>query len=159
MTRIHSYLIPALVILVLCGPAYAGSDDNSDFSLRCPAMRMVTVEPDSLSFESDMGQFVAGWTEPKEITAWVSANVPWVLSIKGSQESWEGPYPKPVSDISWSYGPGAYVPLSTSSATVVAGELTNRQPYPINIKVKLDLSKDFPGDYHYYNIVVELSEP
>ena len=159
MTRIHNYLIPALVILLLCSPTYAKSDDDSDFSLRCPAMHMVTVEPDSLSFQPDMAALAAGWTETKQLTAWVSANVPWKLTIKGSVASWAGPYPKPVSDIYWSYGPGAYVPLTTSSATVATGGLANRQPYPINIKVKMDLSKDLPGDYQYYYIVVELSTP
>jgi len=160
MTRIHNLLIPAIIILLLCCPAaYAGEDDDSDLSMRVPDVRLVNVEPGSINFAPDMTDMINGWTKTEEITAVVSANTNWVLTIKGSEEYWEGPWQKPVSDIYWNLAGGEYQPLTTQSTEVASGGKCNGSGYPIHMKVELDLSQDAPGEYYYYVIIFELTSP
>jgi hypothetical protein len=160
MAQIKKLLLPVIIILLLLCPAsYADREDESDFSMRCPEVRYLTLEPDSLDFESSMANMVEGWTSTKVLTARVFANVQWVMKIKGTSGTWEGPYAKPISDIYWSYGTGTPVPLTTDSATVVSGGCCFNEPFPIDIKVKLDMTRDVPGDYYYTYILVELSAP
>ena len=153
-------LMAGVVILLLCCTAVsAAPKDESDFSMGVPEVRLVNVEPGSIHFDPDIGEMLDGWTHVKDITAVVSANANWVLTIKGSEEYWEGPYDKPVSDIYWNLAGGEYKPLSTQSTPVVSGGLSKRCGYPVHIKIKLDLSKDQPGDYNYYYIIFELTAP
>lgn len=152
-------LLPVFILLVCCPAVYAAEDDDSDMSMRVPDVRLLDVEPNSINFEPDLNNMVNGWTEAKLITAVVSANAGWLLTIKGSSDYWEGPYQKPISDIYWNLADGEFLPLSTQSTEVVSGGLSNQSGYPINIKVKLDISRDLPGDYYYYSVIIELIAP
>jgi hypothetical protein len=160
-TAILIQSIIAVAIVLLWSPAArSGPEDDSDFSVSVPGVRLLTLERDSIRFEADILQIVDGWTNEEMLVARVSANVDWVLTVRGSEELWEGPWQKPVSDIYWSYGGGEYRPLSsTESAQVVAGGLSKEAGYPIELKVKLDLEKDVPGEYYYSYLVVELTAP
>jgi hypothetical protein len=156
----HNHLIPAVIVLLLCcAAAYATQEGDSDLSMQVPDVYLLDVEPGSIDFQPDLGNVLEGWTEAKEVTAIVSANADWVLMIKGNQEFWEGPYQKPVSDIYWNLAGGDFQPLSTQSVLVVSGGLSDAVGYPIHIKVKLDITKDIPGNYHFYYVVIELMAP
>jgi hypothetical protein len=161
MAQIKKLLLPAIIILLLWSPAArSGPEDDSDLSMSVPGVRLLTLERDTISFEPGILEMVDGWSNEEVLTARVSANVDWVLTIKGSEALWEAPWDKPVSDIYWSYGGGEYVPLSsTQSAQVVAGGLSKEAAYPIKLKVMLDLEKDVPGKYYYSYLVVELTAP
>jgi len=160
MSRTRDYLIPAIIVLLLCcAAAYAKQEGDSDLSMQVPDVYLLDVEPGSIDFQPDLGNVLEGWTEAREVTAIVSANADWVLKIRGSQEFWEAPYQKPVSDIYWNLAVGDFQPLSTQFAPVVSGGLADASEYPIHIKVKLDISKEIPGDYHYYYVVIGLMTP
>jgi len=160
MTRIIEKILLALFILLVFSPAaYATADDDSDMSMRVPDVRLVNVDVGTISFEPDINDFIDGWTQKKTITAVVSANTNWVLTIRGSEEYWEGPWEKPVTDIYWALAGGEYQPLTTTATPVAAGGLSNRSGYPVHIKVKLDTSMDAPGEYYYYVIMFELASP
>jgi hypothetical protein len=154
-----SILVAVFILLVCSVAANAEAEDDSDVSMRIPDVRLVEVNPGYLEYYPSLNDMTNGWTETKQVTAVVSANADWVLTIKGSSESWEGPYAKPISDIYWNYGGGDYVPLSTQGAMIAVGGLSNGTGYDVSFRIKLDLSRDLPGDYHYYYVVFEMLEP
>jgi hypothetical protein len=149
----------AAVFFLVCTAAWASPEDESDFFMTCPGVRMLTLDPDTLNFQPGLDQILAGWTQDDVIVAKASANVTWVLTIRGSAEAWEGPWDKPVSDIWWKYDGGQYQPLSTSVTEIVSGGPVNQHAYPVHFKVKLDIEKDVPGDYYYSYIIFELASP
>jgi len=154
------YIFTALVILLACSPAvFAQADDDSNLSMQVPDVRLIKVEPAYLEFGPSMADMVNGWTETQQVTAYVSANADWMLMIKGASEVWEGPYQKPVSDIYWSLAGRDSNPLSTESSMIISGGLCRDSEYPINIQIMLDVSRDLPGNYHYYNVIFEMVEP
>jgi hypothetical protein len=160
MTRLFTLILATLIIMLFCCPiSFAAQDDDSDMHMRIPEVRLVNVDPNSIDFEPDLTDMVDGWTKIQEVTATVSANTNWVLMVQGSSDFWEGPYQKPISDIWWNLAGGEYSSLTTSSVPVVSSGKCNRSGYPIHIKIALDLAKDEPGEYHYYNIVFTLTAP
>lgn len=155
-----SFILAAAFILLACCPAVnAQENDGSDMSMRIPDVRLIEVDPDYIEFDPSLNDMVNGWTETKTITATVSANADWVLTIKGGSETWEGPYMKPVSDIFWNLAGGDYMALATQASLITAGGLSNGTGFDISFRIQLDLSRDLPGDYHYYDVIFELQEP
>jgi len=152
-------LVAAFFLLVWCPAVNAEADDGSDMSMRIPDVRLIEVDPDYIEFDPSLNDMVSGWTETRTITATVSANADWVLTIKGGSETWDGPYMKPVSDIYWNLAGGDYVALGTQNSMITAGGLSNGTGYDISFRIQLDLSRDLPGDYHYYDVIFELLEP
>jgi hypothetical protein len=165
-------IIIAIAVMLLCIPAaYADREDDSDFTMSVPGIRSLTIEPDSLRFEPDLNQMERGYTNQELVTARVSSNVSWVLTIRGSVEVWEGPWQKPVGDICWKYGAegavsvateaggAGYRSLTTQQAVVVSGGPCNQRTYPIHIRINLDMEKDKPGEYYYAYVVFELTTP
>lgn len=116
------HLIIAVAVLIICSPAaYADPEDESNTSITITGVRSLTLEQDSLHYEPNISQMLNGWTQQQVLIARVSANVNWALNIRGSDEYWEGPWDKPVSDIYWKYGGGGYEPLWTQPAEVASG--------------------------------------
>ena len=159
VAKLKQLIIAIVILLVFCPSAYADPVDDSGFGMSVPGVRSLTLEQDNLQFEPDILQFLDGWTHQEVLIARVNANVDWVLTIRGSDELWEGPWEKPVTDIYWKYGGGEYASLDTQSAYVASGGPTNQQAYPIHFKIKLDLEWDVPGEYYYEYVIFELSAP
>ena len=159
VTILKNLIIAVVMLLVLCPAAHAESEDDSGFSMGVPGVRSLTLEDNNIQFEPDTLQMLDGWTHQEVLIARVNANVDWVLTVRGSDEYWEGPWQKPVSDIYWKYGGLDYESMSTQNATVASGGPCNQNTYPIHFKVMLDLESDVPGDYYYEYVVFELSAP
>jgi hypothetical protein len=169
-TTILTRLILAAAVLIICSPAaYADPEDESDASISVPGIRSLTLEQNSLHYEPNINQMLEGWTEQQVLITRVSANVNWVLNIRGSDEFWEGPWDKPVGDLYWKYGGGSgssvsrsdagYQPLGTQPTEVASGGPCNQRTFPIHFRVKLDLETDVPGEYYYTYVVIELTMP
>ena len=158
-TVIKQLIISFVILLLLCPAAHAVPEDDSGFGMDVPGVRSLTLDDESLYMEPGIIEMLDGFTDPEVITASVCANVTWVLTIRGSDELWDGPWDKPITDIYWNYNGGDYVPLGMDSAYIVSGGPCNQVEYPINFKVKLDMEYDLPGEYYYEYIVFELSAP
>ena len=157
---VRVFLIAAAMWLMLHPyPLRAESNDQSNFSMTVPEVRSVTAGSAMMVFTPDLTQILNGETTPQNLDTTVSTNVDWVLTIRGSQSNWTGPWSKPVGDIFWKYGAGDYTALTTLSADVTSGEAVDGGSYPISIKIALDLVADEPGEYSYQYIVIELTAP
>ena len=156
---LKNLIIAVVILLVFCPAAHAEPEDDSVFSMGVPGVRSLTLEQDNIQFAPDTLQMLDGWTHHEVLIARVNANVGWVLTVRGSEELWDGPWQKPVSDICWSYGGADYESLRMQSAYVASGGPCNQQTYPIYFKIMLDLVSDIPGEYYYAYIVFELSAP
>ncbi len=158
--RILTWIAAACLFFIFAVPAvHADSEDVSGLTVSIGEVRTITLESGSFNFSPDINELLDGRTEHQSWDAIVSANVGWVLTIRGAEDTWDGPWDKPVSDILWEYDGGGYMPLDTEPQIVCSGGPSNREPYPIGITVQLDFEKDIPGDYHYGYIVLELSAP
>lgn len=148
-----------VILFAFCPAVLADPVDDSGFSMGVPGIRSLTLDQNNIHFEPDIRQMVDGWTHQEVLIARVNANVDWVLTVRGSDDLWDGPWEKPVTDIYWKYGGGEYASLDMQSMYVASGGPTNHQAYPIHFKVKLDLALDVPGDYYYEYVIFELSSP
>ena len=157
--KLKQLIIAVVILLVFCPSVHAEPEDESGFGMSVPGVRMLTLEQENIEFDPDILQFLDGWTHQEVLIARVNANVTWVLTVRGSDDLWEGPWDKPVTDIYWKYGGGEYASLGMQSAYVASGGPCNQLTYPIHFKVKLDLAFDVPGDYHYEVVIFELSSP
>lgn len=151
--------IASAVFLLLASAVPAASEDNSGFTISIPAVRYLDLENQSINFVPEPQMFLTGWSEELQAMAKVSSNVDWVLTIKGTEGFWEGPWSKPVSDIVWKYGAGEFNSLSMEPVEISSGGPASGQEYPVDFKIKLDLANDLPGDYVYTYVIFELSAP
>lgn len=156
---IKTILLIMAVFLMLVLPAYGGTDDGSGFTMSVTGIRYLTLENGSVAFTPEPEQMINGWTTEEQSVVWVSANVPWVLTIRGSEDYWEGPWAKPVSDIYWRYGTSEFIPLGTTSETIAIDGPVSSEQFLIDLKIKLDMENDLPGDYTYSYVVFEISAP
>ena len=160
MNLLFFRLIAATAILIFFAmPSSAEPEDDSDFSMRITDVRMLTLDRNTVSFEPGITEILEGWSKHELVNTHVSANVPWVYTINGTKETWEGPWEKPVTDIYWKYGGMEYASLTISPAIVATGGPCNNQAYPIHFKIKLDIGQDIPGEYFYSYILFELTAP
>ena len=159
MKILKHILTPILIFLLAVPWAWADVEDESDTSMTVPGVRSLTLDQQSLHFEPTIEEMINGWTQQKPIIARVSANVGWVLTVRGSSELWEAPWSKPVTDLYWKYDGGEYAPLTTDVVEIVSGGPCNQHTFPVHFMVKLDLEKDVPGEYYYNYIVFELAAP
>lgn len=151
-------LTAALCVLHVA-PALAAPEDDSDFYMSVPGVRTLKLDRTSLQFTPGAMELESGWTQQKVIVAHISANVDWALRISGTMEAWEGPWDKPVGDIHWKCGGGGFTALTTTEAVAAEGGPSNQQAFPLHFKVKLDWTKDIPGEYTYSYILLEVTEP
>ena len=143
----------------LAAGARAAPEDEGDFSMSVPGVRMLTLDRRSLEFSPGGPELEAGYSEHKVIVASVSANAGWVLVISGTSAHWQGPWAKPVGDIEWRYGGGQYAGLSEQEVSVVSGGAQNGRAYPVHFRVKLDWESDAPGEYRYEFVMFQLTTP
>lgn len=156
---------PALWLLclgaffLLCTAANADEAAESDYSMEVIAVRLLTLDRESLQFFPKAREMIDGFTHQQVLHVEVSANVGWVLTVSGTAGNWRGPWDKPVEDVYWKYGEGGYTALSTSPAEVSSAGPANQRTLPIHIKIKLDIEEDVPGQYFYEYVIFELVEP
>ena len=146
-------------LLVLTEAARADRECESGFSITISEVRSLNLDSESTYLTPYATAVLTGWTEQCTLDVNVSANVDWVLRIRGTNPIWEGPWPKPVGDICFAYGGSEYVPLDTTPIEVCRGGPADRETYPINFMITLDPLRDIPGEYYYNHIVLELEAP
>ena len=157
---ILSLILTAITFSLLSAlPAHAGPEDDSGFSMSVTGIRYLYLENETLEFTPDAEQMLDGWTTTEQSVVWVSANVPWLLTIRGTEEYWEGSWLKPLSDIYWKFGNAEYIPLSTEPENITLDGPINAGQFPIDIRIKLDMETDLPGNYTYTYLLFELSAP
>lgn len=154
-----AFLAAFMLVSVSGFIAYAAPEDEGDFSMSVPGVRMLTLDRRSLEFSPGGPEFEAGFSEHKVVVASVSANAEWLLVISGTSETWQGPWAKPVGDIQWRYGGGQYAALSRNEASVVSGGAQNQRSYPVHFRIKLGWENDVPGDYRYEFVLFQLTTP
>lgn len=167
MRHLSSRHTAAFAQLVLAGffllavplPSLAVRESESDFSIVISEVRSLTLDAESIYLDPAASELIAGWTEERSWNATVCANVDWVLSIRGTDPTWEGPWPKPVGDIYWSYDGSEFVPLDTLPVEVCVDGPVDHKSYPITFRIALDPLEDVPGEYRYGYIVLELTAP
>lgn len=152
-------LILGATFLLLAAVAHADTVDESGVSIIISEVRSLVLDSESVSLAPGVTELLAGWTEERYWNATVSSNADWVLTIRGTEATWEGPWPKPVGDIWWENGGGEYVPLDTEPVEVCRGGPADHEAYSIHCRIALDPERDIPGDYFYANIVFELTTP
>ena len=151
--------LACVVLLALATPIYAAEDSQSGFTIIVSEVRSITIDSSSADFSPGAMELISGWTRESSSNLIISSNTEWVLSIRGTSPTWDGPWLKPVGDIFWSYNGGKYVPLSVDSTEILHGGAADHRPYALNFKVHLDPLKDIPGEYRYQSIVLELTSP
>ncbi len=154
--------ITLLMALLLCQPVTilrADTEESSSFSFIIPEIRMLSLETGTSVCLADTNALLTGWTEVQTWDIVVSSNVDWVLTVRGTQSAWEGPWPKPVSDIWWACDSGDFVPLDTAPLEGCSGGPSDHESHPVHFRIAMDMLQDIPGDYFYGYIVFELAAP
>ncbi len=149
----------ALCVSISGNAAFAAPDDEGDFSMSVPGVRMLTLDRRSLEFSPGGPELEAGFSEHKVVVASISANAEWMLVVSGSAAAWQGPWAKPVEDIQWRYGGGQYASLTMNEASVVSGGAQSKRSYPVHFRIKLDWENDVPGEYRYEYVMFQLTTP
>lgn len=153
------FLIGNSILLFFLPAAHADPTEGSSLTISIGEVRTISLESGSIYLSPNINELLEGRIEPQTWDAIVSSNVDWVLTIRGTEDTWDGPWQKPVGDILWSYEGGDFTPLDMEPQVVWSGGPSNREHYPINFTVELDFINDVPGEYHYGYIVLELSAP
>ncbi len=155
-----SCVLTGYVILMFFLPAaHADPTDVGGLTISIGEVRAISLNSTSILLSPNMNELLDGRIEQQSWDALVSSNVDWVLTIRGSEEIWDGPWQKPISDILWNYEGSEFTPLDIEPQVVCAGGPSNREHYEINFTVELDFVTDIPGEYHYGYIILELSAP
>ena len=152
-------LIALLLILLVCPEAAAQSDDQSRFAIPVGEVRVLELDTEITFFAPGVAEVLAGRTTEQTWNMVVSSNTDWVLTIRGTDEYWDGPWQKPVSDIMYRYGTSDFIPLSTEPTVVSSGDRADHVTYPVDFSISLNMLKDIPGDYFYGYVVFELASP
>lgn len=152
-------ILTTAFLLVFTEAAHADMVYESGFSITISEVRSLTLDSDTVNLTPDATSVLTGWMEEQtwEVNVW--ANVDWVLRIRGTSSTWEGPWPKPVGDIYCAYAGSEYVPLDTAPVEIYRGGPADHESYPINFRIALDPLLDIPGEYYYSYIVLELESP
>ncbi len=161
--KARSFIIILITVflstLVITSPVSADSEDITGFTMTVTEVRSLEISASSAFFVPGVRELLDGESSPQTWVASVSANVDWVLTIRGAESFWEGPWDKPVSDILWEYDGSGWLALSTEPVEIRSGGPSNQEAYPISVKVNLDIEQDIPGEYYYGYVVLELSSP
>jgi len=152
-------IVATIFLLLLTRSAFAVPDDQSGFSIIIEDVRTLSLDSEITYFAPDVMQILSGWTGEQVWTTTINANVDWVLTIRGTEAFWDGPWQKPVGDIWWEYNGGGFVPLDTEPAEVCSAGPSDHQVHQIRFRLAVDLLKDIPGDYYYGYLVLELAAP
>jgi len=152
-------LLAILFVLIFNLPAHADTIYDTGFTIVVSEVRSLTLDAENAALTPGGFELISGWTQEQTWDIDVSANCDWVLQIRGTDPTWDGPWPKPVGDIFFSCNGTDYMPLATTPSEVVYGGPSNRESYPVNFKVALDPLLDIPGEYFYGYIVFELETP
>lgn len=153
------FIIASTFLLVFTDSAYADSEFESSFSFIITEVRSLTLDSEGSVITPDATAVLTGWTEEHAWEVTIHANIEWVLSIRGTDGVWEGPWPKPVGDIYVACDGGEYVPLDIEPVEVCMGGPVDNELYPIRFRIAFDPLKDIPGDYYYNYIVFEIESP
>lgn len=141
-------------------PALADDDERSEpeFRMDIDSVMFVHLDRNELEFNPTANDLINGRTTPEQLTATVSSNTDWVLSIAGSATKWDGPWDKPVGDILWRIaGSENYTPLATSAAEVERGAPVKEYGVSLDFAVALDMARDLAGTYRYESVVFQVS--
>lgn len=152
-------LIALLIVLLLCPKSIAQSDDQSRFVIPVGEVRVLELDTEITFFAPGVAEVLAGRTAEQTWNMVVSSNTDWILTIRGSDEYWDGPWQKPVSDILWRHEMADFIPLSTEPAVVSSGGMADHVAYPIEFSISLNMLNDIPGDYFYGYVVFEFASP
>jgi hypothetical protein len=149
----------ALLLLLFASAALAEPEQDSGFTMSVQEVRMLTIDRQSILLNPDIHEIINGMAEPEKLSMAVSANVAWVLTVRGTDPYWNGPWEKPVTDILWRVGQDEFKPLTTDPVEVMSGNPTTQKIFDIDLTSMLSMEKDVPGDYSYAYIVFELTPP
>ncbi len=146
--------------LAASAPVWADDDERGEpqFQMDIDSVMFVHLDRDELEFTPDANDLLSGRTPPEQLTAQVSSNTDWVLSIAGSMAAWDGPWAKPVGDILWRRaGEGSYTPLATAAAEVQRGAPVKEFDVCLDFAIALDMAHDLAGTYRYESVVFQVS--
>jgi hypothetical protein len=149
----------SIAFLASANISFANQENDANLSAIIPELQSLSINSNLEFFTPGSAELITGVSRVNLIEVTVSSNTDWVLCIRGSDETWEGPWAKPLSDISWSFDGGEFIPLKTTLADVCMGGSADHQLCPISFKIILDPLKDIPGEYRYPSIIFELSAP
>lgn len=152
-------ILTTAFLLVFTEAAHADIVYESGFSITITEVRSLTLDSDNALLNPGATAVLSGWMTEKTWDVNICANVDWVLKIRGTSSTWEGPWPKPVGDIYCAYAGSEYMPLDTAPIEIYRGGPADHESYPINFRIALDPLLDIPGDYYYSYIVFELESP
>ena len=146
------------LLLAAAAPALADdSEDRPEFSMDIDPVMFVQLDRENLDFNPGVNELIAGQSAAQQLTARVTANTDWVLTIAGSAELWDGPWAKPVGDILWRCGSGEFSSLTLSGVEIGSGGPAREQAVGIDFRIRLDVTKDTPGSYRYEYIVFQVA--
>jgi hypothetical protein len=155
-----AHLLIALLLSLLFSPAAAAQSDNeSRFAIPIGEVRVLELDTEITYFTPGVAEVLAGRTGEQMWNMVVSANTEWLLTIRGTDEYWDGPWEKPVGDILWRYDMPEFVPLTTEPVVVSSGGPADHVVYPIEFSISLNMLNDIPGEYFYGYVVFELASP
>lgn len=152
--------IAALLLLLFLSPqAAAQSDGDSHFSMPVPEIRVLELDTELTFIAPGVAEVLAGRTTEQTWNTVVSSNTDWVLTIRGTEEYWDGPWQKPVSDILCRFDDSEFITLDTEPVEICSGGRVDHAEYPVEFSISLNLLNDIPGEYFYGYVVFELASP
>jgi hypothetical protein len=152
-----TFFILTLAFVTFISPTFAQNSDESDYTIIVTDISLVSIDSTQVTLAPDTYEWLNGWTNEQGWKVVCSSNEACVLTVRGLDETWDAPWPKPVGEIFWSYGGGEFQPLSTEPTEVCSIGPADHEVFTIQYKVALDILKDIPGEYFYTGVIFEIS--